>query len=226
MHLLEFTIEIESLLTSCHQIDFWIVGADENDGGTFLVSNVNRNTVYKVLGVRNSLFCMVEPTFGQQPIHMKLTMVPWYGRLVYDGVIIPAHGRPGPPEIADDALAKKLKKSVKLARKEGRVVEKLAQLESPDAEASIPKAARNVEFERQQEEQAQKAPKTLEKKFLGKLQKLQVSDDAQTAWCMRRRGYTEHDNPNHSGVIISVGAGGLPLDDFTCSALAPNALSY
>jgi hypothetical protein len=118
--------------------DFWIVGADETDEGTFLVSNVNRNAVYKVLGVRNSLFRMIEPTFGHQPILMKLTMIPWYGRLVYDGVVVPAHGKPGPPEIADEELAKTLKKNVMTARKEGRIVEKLVQLQLPGAQASIP----------------------------------------------------------------------------------------
>mgnify|MGYP005843175123 CR=1 FL=1 len=202
-------------------VDFWIVGADKIDGGTMLVSNINRSAVYKVFGIRNSLFHMVDPTYGMRPVLMKLTMIPWYGRLVYDGVVMPSKNGES-PDIADDELAKKLRKNVKLAKLEKRVVEKLAELECLDAEGSVPMPSTSgdrIDEGSQLISKTTKEPTPLEKELLEKLAKCQISDDMESAWCMRRMGYTGLENPSHRGMIIT--GNGAPLVSFTCRALVP-----
>ena len=62
---------------------FWIVGMEGN--GTFLVPDSNRNMVYQCVGVRNAIWPMVEKIHGGRCVLMTITMIPWYGRLVYDG---------------------------------------------------------------------------------------------------------------------------------------------
>jgi hypothetical protein len=67
-----------------------------------------------------------------------------------------------------------------------------------------------------------KAATTLEKKFLGKLEKLEVSNDKESTWCFRRMGYTENENPSHTGIIIDA-RGSSPIGPFSCSSLAPTS---
>ena len=70
--------------------DFWVVGHDEEGGtGTYIVPSGNQNMVYKILGIRNAHFQMIQRDFGDTPILMTMTLIPWYGRLLYDGVVTP-----------------------------------------------------------------------------------------------------------------------------------------
>jgi len=217
------------------QGDFWIVGCDDQsgDGGTFLVSNYNRHAVYKVFGLRRSLMELMESSsFDQRPLLVKLTSIPWYGRLVYDGVVLPAHGRSEPPEKADTKLACELRQAVALAREEGRVVERLRQLEYPRAtlRASFPTAAsihvqctNVVKGQTTPRQNPTDSPTSEEQVLMRHLTSLPVSADEKSCWCLRRKGYTEFENPEHVGLVISAVGGGIPLGPFSCSALVPTA---
>ena len=99
--------------------DFWVVGMD--DEGTYLVPAENIKRVYQVLGVRNAIYPMVIRDFPR-PVLMTLTMIPFYGRLVYDGVIAPAVrvGTPvGMPPMASVAMAEQLHQTVQAAKEKG-----------------------------------------------------------------------------------------------------------
>jgi hypothetical protein len=84
--------------------DFWVVGMD--DDGTLLVPDLNRNMVYKVLGVHNAIYPMLQSRGFGRPVLVRLTIIPFYGRLVYDGVIT------GTMIQASPALSEKLTKNV------------------------------------------------------------------------------------------------------------------
>ena len=64
----------------------------------------------------------------------RLQLIPWYGRLVYDGVVA------GPAvstedlraTVASDRLTATLKQAIKDAKREGRVIQGLAQLEEEE----------------------------------------------------------------------------------------------
>jgi hypothetical protein len=66
--------------------DFWVVSMD--DDGTLLVPDLKRNMVYKVLGVCNAIYPMLQSRGGfRRPVLVRLTTIPFFGRLVYDCVI-------------------------------------------------------------------------------------------------------------------------------------------
>jgi hypothetical protein len=180
------------------QGEFWVVACNGRTGGTYLVPKTNLHLVYHVFGVRSSLRRLVDPN---RPRLLKATLLPWYGRLVCDEAIPSTTA-----EMPENALAKELKHNIQLARQEGRIVEKLRQLEMPQTskQASL------------------HHPTPRELHFLRQLVDLPVAPPGEAIWCMRRRGYTEDDNPHHTGVIIN-GVGGIAVGPFSCSALEPTA---
>jgi len=65
---------------------------------------------------------------------LYLTIVPWYGRLIHDPMVMPMQKTQNPAELdtASTNLAKKLRHNVDLALFERRVITRFAQLEVPD----------------------------------------------------------------------------------------------
>ena len=117
--------------------DFWVVGHDEEGGtGTYIVPSGNQNMVYKILGIRNAHFQMIQRDFGDTPILMTMTLIPWYGRLLYDGVVTPKF-QAGSGFKASNAYSQKLKAAVQKAVNEGRVVERIHELEISGAQARV-----------------------------------------------------------------------------------------
>ena len=63
---------------------------------------------------------------------VAITLLPWYGRLVYDGVLVPAPATSAtfqPPILACKDLKAKLDGSLEQAKCENRIIQKLSQLE-------------------------------------------------------------------------------------------------
>ena len=211
--------------------DFWIVGyasedkeQDDNARGAIVVSAVDRRQVFKVFGVRNSLIGILEPFFSSQPmILMRLTMIPWYGRLVYDGVVVPSHGQPGLPNIANDKQRAELEWCVQLARQQGMIVEHITSAPPVGDISHDRDDEMRVPSPRDPGSSMTCRATKLEYSYLAKLRDLPVSPDKKLVWCLRRKGYTDQDNPLHMGVIITNASGGLLMGTFTCTALAPNA---
>lgn len=180
--------------------EFWVVSCSEETGGTYLVSKANANLVFEVFGVRGSLRRVADP---DRPTLIATTLLPWYGRLVCDEPLAAT------TEVAEEEMVKELNKTVQLAKEEGRVVETLRQLDLPE----------------QEEESQQSSVRRLtptEGHFLGQLLDIPIANPDEAVWCMRRRGYTEYDNPHHMGIIIN-GVSGVAVGPFSCSALAPVA---
>ncbi|CAB9508173.1 expressed unknown protein [Seminavis robusta] len=217
--------------------DFWVL---------------NHHSVYKVFGLRNCLSQALK-TFDNfnedsdgDPVLLTVTLLPWYGRLIYDGTCTPAHGHEAPPEVAGEGLAEQLRQNVIIARQEGRVVEHIAQLHL-DA-AILEQQQQQQQQQREQDELQQQRddgeeyheeencreqtprhsqPPITRREFdlLQRLEDLPVASADEAIWCMRRVGYTEEDNPTHEGVIINGAAlaGGVTIGPFACSALVPSA---
>eukprot|EP00339_Tiarina_fusa_P021996 CAMPEP_0117080244 /NCGR_PEP_ID=MMETSP0472-20121206/56625_1 /TAXON_ID=693140 ORGANISM="Tiarina fusus, Strain LIS" /NCGR_SAMPLE_ID=MMETSP0472 /ASSEMBLY_ACC=CAM_ASM_000603 /LENGTH=632 /DNA_ID=CAMNT_0004807821 /DNA_START=16 /DNA_END=1914 /DNA_ORIENTATION=+ len=108
--------------------EFWIVAMGPQ--GTLVVPVHNPNKqVYCVLGIKVPLGAQVMGKMPRPP-KFELTLVPWYGRLVHDPLLMTTTGS-NQIEVASPQLAKELVDTVQLAAAEGRVVSRLAQLEVP-----------------------------------------------------------------------------------------------
>jgi hypothetical protein len=235
--------------------------SQDDDGGTYLVSHSHLNNnnnqqqqsviVYKVFGLRNSLSEALaiqhddeeeqeeeEDIMTRRPVLLNVTLLPWYGRLVYDGIGVPAHGKQGLPEIANEALAQELHRMVSLAKHEKRVVEQiLPQLwrfdapsnetrDEADSDLQQPQPSYGEKFWQQSSPLHQQPnPSTEEMELLYKLEDMPLATIEEGIWCMRRVGYTEEDNPMHEGIIINGAAlsGGITIGSFTCADLVPTA---
>ncbi|CAJ1954602.1 unnamed protein product [Cylindrotheca closterium] len=102
---------------------FWIVGVGPE--GTLVVPENNTRQVYSILGLKVPLGAQ-----GQFPRPPKffLTLLPWYGRIIHDPMIMTTTGG-NQVELANPQLAVDLVTACKAATQEGRVVSRLAQLE-------------------------------------------------------------------------------------------------
>lgn len=202
--------------------DFWIVSDDPEGGGAYIIPDSNPHLVYKVLGVRNAMYPSLQRQFPGEVLKMTATLIPWFGRLVYDGTLAGATGgRPGPPPRASERLKEKLKQQVLESVEKGLVIERLAELEidsiceDPVVVAPTP----------------QHDPTTEEIKYLTKIKQFApepLGDDEndtekkiRTTWVFRRMGYTETESPDHMGVIM---VGPRPNGSFHCSSLAPTSI--
>lgn len=123
----------------------------------------------------------------------------WYGRLVYDGVLYP--GGPGamrgPPKIASPRLAETLHSTVEQCKREGRVLQRLAQLE---VAGGSPKGVQDLSSKPDSIAAAADTKATAEeKKLVKKIARVRVpprpAGQDPVMWVARRMGYTEWDNP-------------------------------
>lgn len=193
--------------------NFWVAGQAPDTGGCYLIPEDNTSMVYEVLGVRSALYPMVS-RHGPRPLLYSATLIPWYGRLLYDGCVIPAGNSPLPKQ-ASPALAERLQQSIQTAVEQGRVITRLRDMESlPDQATQSANGATQPEESRYLEELAAlPAP-------------IEGNDDFEPvmpwAWTFRRGGYTEEENPNHEGLIIA--SAGFIVGPFDCSALAPSSV--
>jgi hypothetical protein len=120
--------------------DFWFVGRDYQ--GTFVVPDRNKDVVYKIVGIVNQVAAAHAKQPGDAvsiirvPMRLRITVVPWYGRLLHDTTVAP----PQPDSVVyagvqsdnntDPPLATKLHSVVLQAIQAGRVIESLVELET------------------------------------------------------------------------------------------------
>lgn len=113
------------------QKDFWFVGRDYT--GSYVVPDGNKDIVYKVVGISNKLQQKRKKpgdpvALIKTPMRLTITVLPWYGRLLYDTTI-------GPPReehvlhATDPALANGLHVAVLKSIQAGSVIEHWAELE-------------------------------------------------------------------------------------------------
>ena len=108
--------------------DFWVVGCDtrpNSGGGTYLIPDANHNVVYKVVGIRENLFPLLQKRCPNTIMKVPVRLLPWFGRLVYDGQIAIA----GYARNAEEVFATQLKDRVREAERDGVVIESLKELE-------------------------------------------------------------------------------------------------
>ena len=215
--------------------DFWIVSM-ENDG-TYIVPDLNPRAVYQVLGLTQPLGTMIQRRYQGCIVKMRLTMIPWYGRLVYDGVVSPVDcvGELGGPQIANTRRAQRLREAVRLAKEEGRVVARLAQLEVPGG-SRVGIDGKDPSLTATQTSSSSSSPPPQEREATPEEQRLVEAfsviphvppSTGSGSWTFRRFAYTEEENPNHIGMIYqaepTVAMSGV-VGPFTCSALEPSSV--
>jgi len=193
--------------------NFWVLGMD-NDG-TYLIPENNKSQVYQCVGVREAIW----PKMNDQVRLMTVTMIPWYGRLVYDGTLAPAgpFGLFCPPR-----LKRSIKDSVEKAKAENRVISRLAQLEV-EGGSLVGLDDKNTLSEATKDESP---PSHEEKKLVELFSTIPPSPANDTClqsthWVFRRFGYNELENPQHGVVVLS---GTEPMEMFNCARLEPTSV--
>jgi hypothetical protein len=196
--------------------DFWIVGGDEH--GTFLIPQKNEDMVYQCVGIATNLHQMIESRYGSRPMVWKVTLIPFYGRLVYDGVVMLGGGSSssqGLAMAASESKTRKLQMTIQEAKRHGRVVKRLLQLEvEGGSREGLPTQGR---IDKKMAPKEQPRPTIFEMKLLKAYSKISPTlpqNDPLGVWVFRRRGYTEQENPDHVGLIL---ANGEPMGLFRCS---------
>jgi hypothetical protein len=107
---------------------FWVVGLSSDGTGVYLIPDANHMTVYKVLHAQGAAELAKA---RMHPVLLKLTILPWFGRLVTDGLVSGTH-RPGPPvtiQVADKVLTRKLQTIVSESLASVSYVDRLRELE-------------------------------------------------------------------------------------------------
>jgi hypothetical protein len=201
--------------------NFWIVGSSQDTGAAYLIPELSKSMVYEVLGIRNALYPMVATGPFTRPVLMAATLIPWYGRLLYDGVVMPAHGMRIPQQ-ASPVLAEKLQAAVDTAVNGGRVISQLRDTQRvPSVDPAHPRLVPNrdppTEEEGRYMEQLAALPAPVQASMENNFDEVKP-----WSWTFRRMGYTEEENPNHMGMVIR-GIGDV-LGPFSCSALAPTSV--
>lgn len=115
------------------QGEFWFVGRDYT--GSFVVPDQNRALVYKIVGISRATTTTAvfkqpgEPvSLHVTPHCMPITIVPWFGRLLYDTTILVPPGR---LKRADEPqLAHQLHETVLRAIQKSTAIEYFAELEA------------------------------------------------------------------------------------------------
>jgi hypothetical protein len=202
--------------------NFWIVGSSQHTGAAYLIPEDSKSMVYEVLGIRNALYPMIARGPFTRPVLMAATLIPWYGRLLYDGVVRPAHDMHTPQQ-ASRALTEKLQAAVDMAVNGGRVIARLRDTQRvPASEGpSRPRLAPNrhppTEEEGRYMEQLAALPAPIQASMEDNFDELKP-----WTWTFRRMGYTEEENPGHMGIVIR--GNGVALGPFDCSALNPTSV--
>jgi hypothetical protein len=120
-------------------------------------------------------------------------------------------------------MARKLREAVEQAKNEGRVIERLRELEVPGG-TRVPITI-SVEDSGKTYAETEQAPITAEEEQLvNRFRQLAPysEDDTTGQWVFRRMGYTEKENPEHCGLIMHAGGGTFGM--FHCSALDPTPM--
>ncbi|KAG7362116.1 hypothetical protein IV203_025782 [Nitzschia inconspicua] len=197
--------------------DFWIVGGDTN--GSYLIPKRNEDMVYQCVGLTTCLHEAFQSRYGHKPMVCKVTLVPFYGRLVYDGTVALGGGdgsSQGLAMVASESKTRRLKATVEEAKYNNRVIRQLLQLEVEGGSLDGLPSYSQVNKSNVQTEQPQPTP--LEVKLLRSyvsIPRVIPEDDRNGVWVFRRKGYTEQENPEHAGLIL-VGGGNV-VGFFDCS---------
>ena len=201
---------------------FWIVGMSPE--GTLVIPVSNPRQVYNVLGYKAPLGA--QGKFPRPP-KFYLTLLPWYGRLIHDPMLMTTTGT-NQVELASPQLAMELINSCKLAKEEGRVVDRLAQLEveggSKVGLPFQPFVPDQVKDFMAIEKAKATAPATDKERDLvdnlADFESMPEGDKAST-WTVMRLQVTEELNPNHTVVIFN--NSGKKLHEFKSKDLIPTS---
>eukprot|EP00980_Cylindrotheca_fusiformis_P014496 scaffold3875_cov123-Cylindrotheca_fusiformis.AAC.16 len=190
---------------------FWIVGISPD--GTLVVPAENTRQVYCVLGFKMPLGA--QGKFPRPP-KFRLTLLPWYGRLIHDPMLMTTTGN-NHVELATPQLTAELITSCKLAQQEGRVLSRLAQLEVEGG------SKEGLPFRPFKVEPMKMDPATEEERIL--VDNLTDFESAPeklptSVWNFIRAGITEDNNPKHTCLIVN--GKGEKIGEFTSSALEPS----
>lgn len=216
--------------------------ARKRDDGTLLVSadceNDDTAAVYLAVGQSTSLYDLICGSGMQSPdsvTRVKLTLLPYRHRLVFDGVVLAAE-KNAPPD-----MASRVHSLADRAEQEGLVVSNLS-VNRADLSRCVPDGATIVRTP--ENDEAAKATNDAEEamgsaeasrfaayddpKFqnmramLHAAKKHEKEKDPNSLWVFRRGGYTEDDNPGHAIFIMAGGDGSMPAMPFQTELLEPN----
>mmetsp|Transcript_20809 Transcript_20809/g.52467 ORF Transcript_20809/g.52467 Transcript_20809/m.52467 type:complete len:357 (+) Transcript_20809:78-1148(+) len=179
---------------------FYAVKATRH-GMLMLDADSSEAKAYLVVGIAESIARAFEKSRVPLPTKAQLTMLPFMGRMVYDGTL---SGAPGPPP--SQAEKRQLGQHLEDALACGNVV----------ASIEVPLTLETADTGR---------PPELSEAGRAELAKVKAlpMDSSQgngAMWVVRRVGYSEDENPNHMAIFM---AGPIPAP---CNPLISAALDY
>lgn len=196
--------------------EFWIVGMSPE--GTLVVPVSSPRQVYNVLGYKAPLGA--QGKFPRPP-KFYLTLLPWFGRLIHDPMLVTTTGS-NQVELASPKLAMELVAACKLAKEEGRVIHRLAQLEVTNgSKEGLPYQPPRI---KPIHDFSKMSPATTEERtMVENMSDYESMPDKQpeSCWNIIRQGVTEEENPNHTVVIIN--GRGEKLSEFKSLNIIPTA---
>ena len=155
--------------------------------------------VYVAQGIADSLMDVIARSGRSLPVKVNLTLLPFLGRLVYDGLIQGSDSSTMPTKAALEAR-------VQEAQVKGDVVESMQLPDTPPERKAfrMPKAAAGNEGEPSSSKLSVAARKALKE-----IEAARKDNNEQTKfWICRRWGYTKAENPNNMAVFM---AGPVPV---------------
>ena len=205
--------------------EFWLVGA--NPTGSLVVPVTNPRVVYAVVGLQMPLAVQVMRSAQcPRPPKVNLTLLPWFGRIVFDPVV--STTVPGRFEVSTPEQAAALVRAVHVAEVEGRVISRFAQLEvEKGSREGVPFKPFKIIVQVKQE-----AANDAELALIDNVHDFEAMEltpqepnghpHPMAAWNFIRKGNTEEENPDHEVLILS--ANGSQLETFKIKGLEPTAV--
>ena len=142
-------------------------------------------TVYVALGIAESMLSVIERSGRALPVRMETTLLPFLGRLVYDGLQAGNVNAPAPPMA-------QLKAKVAEAQANGDVITCLTLPDTPPP-INPPRPA-----------SGQSSPlSSAAERALGRIASARTNPGQAPMWVCRRFGYTEDENPNHIAAFMA-----------------------
>ena len=199
--------------------DFWV--CEQRDDGAVLVSNTQKGLVCLALGIADKITKFFPAVSYAKPVMAKMTLLPFKRRLVYDGILMCSSG-----EAPAD-----LRQRVQEAEATGALVRSLPY--PPEETEEEQQRLRSGELPGWGAPRHKSAagPGDLSREHKALIKELLAlptfpapsSPEAPQpgVWVMRRMGYTEAENPEHMGMVLS--PTGAMLGPFASAALEPTA---
>lgn len=181
---------------------FWVV-KDTAEGAVFVADSEDHYEMYRVLGIAQTVTAPIERLRLKLPVKVSATLLPFRGRIMYDGVMHSEKGFRFRPEEANADKASELFTAVQAAEESGAIVSNLSA-EGPLSENYRGRKASALVVS--EPESVTVCPAVAA--AAARVAELPKCTGEKETWLARCTGYTEQENLRHLFLMMS---NGMPL---------------